>query len=69
MSLVAAMKRRRLLEERIEWLETFPRKVTVGELLRSLRMVANITDVAVGPQEASGSRKADLADRLLREDR
>jgi hypothetical protein len=40
------VKRRRLLEERIEWLETFPRNVTVGSLLRSLRMVANIVDVA-----------------------
>jgi hypothetical protein len=62
------MKRRRLLEERIEWLETFPRRVTVGELLRSLRMVANITDVAaVSAPQPSGDTKQATANRLLKE--
>ncbi len=31
--------RRRLLEERIEWLEGFPHRMTIGALLKALRVI------------------------------
>jgi hypothetical protein len=32
--------RRPVLEERIAWLDTFPKRMTVGALLKALRIVA-----------------------------
>jgi hypothetical protein len=37
--------KRRPLEERIEWLETFPHRMTVGTLLRALRIVARLPEL------------------------
>lgn len=31
--------RRRLLEERIEWLDGFPHRMTIGALLKALRVI------------------------------
>jgi hypothetical protein len=36
--------KRRPLEERIEWLETFPRRMTIGTLLKALRIVARLPE-------------------------
>lgn len=33
--------RRPLLDERIAWLDTFPKRMIVGALLKALRIVAN----------------------------
>lgn len=34
--------RRRLLEERIEWLDGFPHRMTIGALLKALRIVGQL---------------------------
>ncbi len=34
--------RRRLLEERIEWLDGFPKRMTIGALLKALRIVGQL---------------------------
>lgn len=37
------MARRHILSERIEWLESFPPRMTIGALLKALRIVNRST--------------------------
>jgi hypothetical protein len=45
------MTRRRLLEERIEWLDGFPHRMTIGSLLKALRLIAQIKSQPRPPKE------------------
>ncbi len=54
--------RRRLLEERIEWLDGFPHRMTIGALLKALRVITQ-------HQLRELPAKETEAERLLREDR